>query len=343
MAITTAHYTSQIITDLTDRTIYEAWVLEAVYNLTDFPIAVSDNDNWIYPANGGQPTAHHYATAHLVIGDWKPQFLEVGTPLVFVATYKLLDMVVEWVLHQNVSPVPWRFVDKIAALGRQVVFPALIENRTWLRNGLTALYEELAPLRNTVIHSRSFQSNNGTLSVTPDRGKFANQNVTLDASVIRTFAVLMVSLIRFLEGTWIMDSFQEKRLRRALDELQYLHSLATLGQKVPVFQSVRIFVPDEDPIRVNVERARNDLAARYATNDVVIGIRIVAVARDGQTATAYQVGPDQLQNVGTHLDSTRAALAGFSVPLPDDIEPMASAIAMGLVTPTPPAQSGNNP
>src|SRR4051812_47715324 len=84
MAISTAHYTSQIIADLTDRTIYEAWVLEAVYNLTDVPIAVSDNDNLIYQANGGQPTAHLYATAHIVIGDWKPKFLEVGTPLVFV-------------------------------------------------------------------------------------------------------------------------------------------------------------------------------------------------------------------------------------------------------------------
>lgn len=343
MPITTAHYTPGVVTDLTDRTVYEAWLLEAAYDLASRPIAVSDNDTWLYPANGGPPSAHYYATCHTIIGNWKPKFLEAGAPLVFVTSYKILDMVIEWVLHQNLADVPWQFAQKITALGGQLVFPELIEIRAWLRERVIALYRELAPLRNTVIHRRNFQSTNGTLEIQPDKGTFANQTVILNESNVRTFAVLMVSLVRYLEGAWAMDYFQEKRLRRALDDLSYLHGLPSLGQREPLFQSVRVFVADEDPIVVDIQRVRDELTANYPANDVEFCIRIIAVTRDGQNATAYLLHRDQLHAVGTQLQTTLGALSTSVVPLPNDIDPMASAIAMGLTGPGSTAQPGHNP
>jgi hypothetical protein len=335
MPITPAHYSAAITTDLTDRTAYEAWLLESVYDLASQPIAVSDNDDLIYPANGGDPQAHHCGTGNAIIGDWKQKFLEAGTPLVFVTTYKLLDMMIEWVLHQNINPVPRRFVEKIAALGRPIVFPELIESRQWLRERLIALYEELAPLRNTIIHSRQFQSTNGTLGIQPDKWSFFGKTVTITASNVRTFAVVMVSLVHYLEQTWRMDYFQEKMIRRALDDLAHLHRKPSLRQQEPVFQSVRVYRPDEDPIEIDVQQIRDKLAELNPAKDVEFQIRLIAVARDGQTAAVYLLDRDRLQPVGQQLQMSRADRATSVEPLPNGIDPMASAVAMGLVVPVP--------
>jgi hypothetical protein len=94
-------YTSSVITDLTDRTEYEVWLLEAIYDIAEHPIAASLGDGLIYPPDGSEPKVHSYATANMIIGDWRPKFREVGAPLVLVTSFKLLDMLIEWVLTQN--------------------------------------------------------------------------------------------------------------------------------------------------------------------------------------------------------------------------------------------------
>ena len=84
-------------------------------------------------------------------------------------------MLLEWVLIINGGTSTQRFSQKIQALKarkRPVVFPPLIETRTWLRERLIALYEQLVPLRGTVIHDRHFTTTGGTLDVaSSNRGK----------------------------------------------------------------------------------------------------------------------------------------------------------------------------
>ena len=65
---------------------------------------------------------------------------------------------------------------------------------------------------------------------------------------LRNLALVLVSLMRYLEGTWAMDLLREKRLRRALDELAHLHALPSLGQLPPASLTVRVYVAENDPI-----------------------------------------------------------------------------------------------
>ncbi len=53
-------------------------------------------DSFIYPPNGGTPTLFVYGVGNIKLGDWRPGFLEAGASLVFVTTFKLLDMLLEW-------------------------------------------------------------------------------------------------------------------------------------------------------------------------------------------------------------------------------------------------------
>ena len=309
-------YTSSTLSDLADRTKYEAWLLEAVYDIANQPLAVSPGDGLIYPPDGSTPNLHIYASACTIIGDWRPKFLEVGTPLVLVTSFKLLDMMLEWVLVQNGTASTFHFAQKIAALAGPVVFPPLIESRPWLRERLIALYKELVPLRGTIIHDRHFQATGGTLEVSSSRGGTIGPVVTFSPDDLRNFAVVLVSLLRYLEGTWTMDLFQEKRIRRALDELVHLHRLPSLGQLPPGFLTVRVYVPDEDPIEIDVERIRSDIATYRLGQDILFEVRVIAVARDGQSASAFLVGWDQLQIAGPRLQKARGDLANSTVPVP---------------------------
>jgi hypothetical protein len=128
-----------------------------------------------------------------------------------------------------------------------------------------------------------------------------------------------------------MDLFQEKRIRRALDELVHLHRLPSLGQLPPGFLTVRVYVPDEDPIEIDVERIRSYIATYCSGQDILFEVRVIAVARDGQSASAFLVGWDQLRSTGPRLQKTRGDLANSTVPVPADIDPMAAARDLGLL------------
>jgi hypothetical protein len=70
------------LADLWARTAYEAWLLEAVYEIINRRIAVADVEELIYPASGAPPTLTVCAVGNIIIGDWRPGFLEAGAPLV---------------------------------------------------------------------------------------------------------------------------------------------------------------------------------------------------------------------------------------------------------------------
>ena len=138
---------------------------------------------------------------------------------------------------------------------------------------------------------------------------------------------------RYVEGTWTMDHFQEKRIRRALDELAHLHRLPALGQLPPGFLTVRVYVPDEDPIEIDLDRIRGDIATKRPGQDILFEVRVVAVSKDGQSASAYLIGWDELQHARPRLQMSRADLAGSTAPVPDDIDPMAAARDLGFFRP----------
>jgi hypothetical protein len=295
----------------------------------------------IYPPDGGSPKSIVYGSAHLILGDWRPKFLEVGTPLVLVTTFKLLDMLIEWVLVQNGTTATFRFAENFAALGGPVLFPPLIESRPWLRERLIALYKELDPPGGTIIHDRHFQAAGGALQVSSSRRGTVGPVVTFSANDLRSFAVVLVSVLRYVEGTWTMDLFQEKRIRRALDELAHLHRQPLLGQLPPGFLTVRVYVPDEDPLEIDLDRIRGDIASRRSGQDILFEVRVVAISKDGQSASAYMIGWDELRNAGPRLQKTTADLASSTAPVPDDIDPMTAARDLGFPPSSPPGPPAN--
>lgn len=330
MYTSTTPYGSTALGNLRVRTEYEAWLLEAVYEIADQRLAVDAVDELVYPPNGGPPTQTIYGAANIRIGDWRLGFLEAGAPLVLVTAFKLLDMLLEWVLVENGKRATHKFVKKIEALKRPVKFPQLIEARPWLRDRLVALYEKLEPLRGTIIHGPYFKTVGGALQVSSSKRGTLGPLVTIGMTDLRNLAVVLVSLLRYLDRTWKMDLFREKRLRRTLDELAHLHGLPSLGQLPPGFLNVRVYVTEGDQIQCDLRRIRRDLSAKRPGEDVMFDLRIITVTRDGSRAAAYLVPWDQLREPRQQLRKTLADLARYAIQLPAGID--SAAIARGMKT-----------
>jgi len=313
-------YPSGSLADLSERTEYEAWFLEAAYEIVDQRIAASKPDQFVYPPNGGPPVLAMYASSNMTIGDWRGGFMKVGAPLVFMTAFKLLDMLIEWVLTQNGKASTYKFAEKIKALNGAVQFPTLVETRPWLRERLCALYEQMLPLRGTIIHDRHFKSASGSLEISSTKGGTVGPVVTIDEADLRNLALVLVSVLRYLKGTWTIDAFEEKRLRWSLDELAHLHKLPKLGQLPPTCLTVRLFVPDEESITFDIAKARSDVAARFTKVDPIFDVLIIAVARHGTGATAYRIPWDELQHAGARFREARASLANHKCALPEDVD-----------------------
>lgn len=103
------------ILGLAERTEYEGWFLEAVYSISEQELFPSWPDAVVYPINRAKAQFFAHARANIVMGDWRPGFLNAGAPLVFISTFKLVDMVVEWVLAENGVPPAFRFQEKLRA------------------------------------------------------------------------------------------------------------------------------------------------------------------------------------------------------------------------------------
>ena len=81
---------------LAERTEYESWLLEDVYALVEQELFPSFPDAVVYPVDKSKGQFFGVRAMNIDLGDWRPGFLNAGAPLIFVTTFKLLDMLIEW-------------------------------------------------------------------------------------------------------------------------------------------------------------------------------------------------------------------------------------------------------
>lgn len=313
------NYDQASLEDLRERTQYESWLLEAVYDLTEPPVIV-DWPEIVYPANGASPTIGGFARGNGILGDWRPAFLEAGAPLVFVTSFKVLDMFVEWILDRNAVPSTYRFMKKIATLENGVTFPPFFAGRQWLQDRLIGLYKQLEPLRGTIIHARHFRSSGGVLRVSSSKTGTVGPEVVITGQALRNLAVVIMSVLRYIDGSWVITTFEEKHLRRALDEIEHLHGLPSLGQKLPRFLTVRVFARSSGVITIDLMRIRNDVTRMCPNQDVIFDLRVVTVNVDGSQAAGYLFPWNEIDEVHAQLVRNIDEIACRQCALPEDID-----------------------
>ncbi|WP_244095776.1 hypothetical protein [Rhodoferax ferrireducens] len=270
-------FDSSALSRLAERTEYETWFLEAVYTLVEQELFPTWPDAVVYPVDKSKAQFLAYLRGNIILGDWRSGFLNAGAPLVFVSTFKLLDMLIEWILEENGIPPTFRFQQKLQNLKSSLIFPQFIESRPWLKERLTGLYSTLEPLRGTIIHDRHFTATDGAVRVSSSRKGIIGSAIDISATQLRKLTVTIMSVLRYVDGTWQLDEFREKILRHELDELVTLHGLPLIGQKLPFHTCVRVYLKGSDPFDVDPMVIRRDIATRYVDQDCSFDLRVLMV------------------------------------------------------------------
>ena len=105
------------------------------------------------------------------------------TPLVFIASYKMLDMIFEWILEENhrsgrIDKVPWGFKDKVKMLKSELKlqYPPLFTTQNYLHSYSEALFCRLLPYRNEIVHNKGFSVCKDQLILSSSK----NNNIAID-------------------------------------------------------------------------------------------------------------------------------------------------------------------
>ncbi len=267
---------------LAERTQYEAWLLETAYDLTEVELFPEPSGDGVIFTLCRVPYVKSFGNSKVTIGDWRPGFLDAGAPLVFITAFKLLDMFMEWVICANDGTVDFRFQQKLARLGGQVLFPNFVESRPWLKERLVALYGELEPLRATVIHERYFQSTAGTVRVSSSKRGVVGRPVEINPPDLRILARTLVATLRYTDGTWCADGLRELHLRHDIDCLVSFHKLPLLGQRRPYRTIVRVYANSPDPTKLDIVSIHQELSSRFPDTDCVFDVRYLVVNAGGR-------------------------------------------------------------
>lgn len=269
----------------------------------------------IYPANATPPKFIAYARGNIVLGDWRGGFLNAGAPLVFVTAFKLMDMIMEWVLEENGIAPSFRFQQKLNQFTSSIRFPAALESKPWLRERLIGLYRTLEPLRGTIIHSKHFASSDGTIRVSSSKGNVIGPKIEIAPGELRKLALTLVSILRYVGGAWLLNEHREKQLRHDFDNLLHLHGCSTLGQSRPFSPTVRVYCSHADLHAIDLRKIQADLAARYVSEDCMFDLRIVVVQETAVT-DAFLLPWEIIRDALTLGD-----LEPHRVAIPDDVNP----------------------
>ena len=274
---------------LLDKLEYEAWFLDFLEKRYEMGRSQLDAPV-IRITNGEQQSSHELTFEEYVFGP-DSSLLNAMMPLTFVASFKTLDMIFEWILEENhncgnISKVPWRFADKVKILTQRasnLQLPAPFKNQPHLYDYAKALFCQLMPYRNAVIHKNSFSVSGDTLTLSDSK---AGTSLTLSSKQVNHLVCFALKLVRALTKQIVVDRKTDKLLQYYLDGLAPIHGLPTFNQRqVPLFVHAELTVPKRGAsFPADLKRVRDEVKRKFSTPEVFFDLKVLAV--EGETLIA---------------------------------------------------------
>lgn len=204
------------------------------------------------------------------------------SPLAFIASYKMLDALVEWILEENkregkIQEVPWPFKEKrkIFKNRDKLQFPPLFKDYPYLHDCSEALFCRLLPYRNEIVHKNRFRVTNGTLYLSSSR---EGTTLTLNSIQFGHLVRLICALVRALGGVLEVNTYTICLLKYSLDCIKEAHRLETFKQSAPLHVKVELTVPKKDgSFSANMRQVRDELSNYYPSQEVFFNLTVRGV------------------------------------------------------------------
>ena len=268
---------------LLDKLDYELWMLN---QLAEYQIFDGGTDIETFKIRNGELEPGILDSGEELY--MPPRVTTAITPLVFTASYKMLDMIFEWILEQNhraeklsESPSRWGFKKKLNHLksDSKLQYPPLFTTQTYLHSYSEALFRRLLPYRNEIVHNKAFSVANDQLILSSSENK--NIGLTLSRAQLGCLVRFVVALARALAGVIKVDAHRGRLLKYYLDSLKTAHGLKAFKQQKPPLVNVEFEVPKQcGSFSVNLKQIRDIVSTNSSTQDAVFNLTVRAV--DGE-------------------------------------------------------------
>ncbi|BAU27589.1 hypothetical protein DFP93_102162 [Aneurinibacillus soli] len=281
---------------LADKVGYERFVLkECVLAVGEYLGNVSDRIDFEFD-DSPITTVCMYVESSLC-SDAVSKAIEKLSPLMFTTSYKVLDMIFEWLLAQNQISRDGGFTGKIQKLRTDLFTPPpSLENEEHLIQTLVALYDTLRPYRNALVHHGWGNIEKGNLHFTVEKPKITNKEITLKQVISFSNAMSLLSseLISPNGHPYIINT-----IKWLLDHLQTFHGVEPFNIGKPAHYNVihRTNIKTEDIPEIDLKFIRK----RLDRNDPghPFSFTIFIHVQEGDVVRKWQFESSQLEEIDT--------------------------------------------
>lgn len=271
-------------TRLEEKLSYELWLLDFL-SITQKTFEGGTDISTI-TLEKDQPIHVSISVSEVIGGGAALKVIEAMSPLTFVTSYKILDMIFEWILEENqtagnIGKVPWRFSEKInTILNSQLVFPPHFQTKSYVKEYLFALYSNLLKFRNEVVHKHKFSVLDGILKIdTTENGQL--YTLELNRLKLGSLVKIVVAAANLLLGVLPFEPQVDRLFKYHLDLIKELHGLAEFWEKKPVLVNVVLKVPEEKGLfPLDLEFVRKELSRIHPDVSVLFNLNVIGIVND---------------------------------------------------------------
>ena len=275
-------------TSLLTKLEYELWFLDFLEKRYDM-IQTQDDPHVIEMTSGMSPTRIDLSSEEHLSSLYNTPVMNAISPLTFLASFKALDMTFEWILEENSLKVPRRFLEKMNLLNKASDLPSLFRNRPDLYRYTKALFSQLVPYRNEVVHRNCFAVSGDNLTLSNSR---QGTTLTLNSKETNSLVRFARMLIHALAGKIVVDDCKYKMFCYDLNVLQPVHGLTAFVQEDLLFVHVKFNVPKQGTaFPADLRQVRDTLARNFPTQEVVFDLEVRA--KDGENLIAQWYFPPE--------------------------------------------------
>jgi len=274
--------------NLLDKLDYEVWLLDFLAKRQDMFEGGTDISLIEITSNKSGDKINVGVADYLGAGVAQ-SIMNAMAPLTFTASYKMIDMIFEWILEENqragiISKVPWSFCEKIKLLNNtsNLKFPPFFMGKQYIHKYSEALFQQLLPYRNAIVHDKGFSVSGDTLVLSSPK---TGDSLTLSRAQIGYIVRFVIALVRSLAGVIEVDTYTDNLLRYYLDVLSEAHGLTTFDQRMPLLVNVELTAPKQgDFFPANLKQVRDTVKRIHPNQDVIFNLTVLAV--DGEDLIA---------------------------------------------------------
>ena len=269
---------------------YERWILNFLEKRYDSP------DKKVIEITSGKPSSTmclDSGTAYVFPGS---TFLNDIMPLTVIVSFKVLDMIFVWILKENNKSVPRSFLGKLKKLEKEsdLQLPSLFASQPYLYDYSKALFCQLRPYRNEVVHENRFSVDGKTLTLSSSE---YGTSLTLSSKQVACLVRFVCALIRALSGEMVVSDYKNKMLQHYLDSLAPVHRRPTFNQQEPCFVQVEFKVPKCGAgFPADLKQVRDTLKSKFPKQEVIFDLKVQAM-EDGNLIAEWYFAPEEVPDL----------------------------------------------